>query len=219
MAKGHYSRYSDRMERASPLPDRHARRKAATRAALVRAAREVLMDTGADVSVQSITDRADVALGSFYNHFADKTAVFAAAATEALLEFEDFLISKTEHIQPRTAMFAARMRLYGRMRDSHPDIAAVITSQPPSADAAPHGYSLRALADAEAAVAEGELLPQDLDIRLIAATGSLRHLMLLRQLDPNIPAERVDDMVELLLVTFGVSSEHARAWSHGPLPV
>jgi AcrR family transcriptional regulator len=221
MAKGHSTRYHDHMsDRSDSVAEtRHDRRKAATRAALVRAARELLVEVGSEVSVQAITDRADVALGSFYNHFPDKPAVFAAAATDALLEFEDHLIARTEHVHPRAAVFAARMRLYGRMRDSHPDIAAVIVSQPPSAEAAPHGYSLRALADAQDAVAEGEIRPQDLDIRLIAATGSLRHLMLLRHLDPSIPPERVDDMVELLLGTFGVAPDQAREWSHGPLPV
>lgn len=216
MAKSHSRLYADHVEEPA-AETRHDRRKAATRAALVRAARELLVEVGPEVSVQAIAERADVALGSFYNHFADKPAAFAAAATDALLEFEDHMIAATAHLSPRTAVFAARMRMYGRMRDSHPDIAAVITSLPPSPDAAPHGYSVRALADAEAAVAEGELRPQDLDLRLIAATGSLRHLMLLRQLDPSIPPERVDDMVELLLGTFGVPSEVARSMAHTPL--
>ncbi len=217
MAKGHFSRYCERVEQ-SAVETRHDRRKAATRGALVRAARELLVESGPEISVQAISDRADVALGSFYNHFADKPAVFAAAATEALLEFEDHLVQRTANLPSMVDVFAARMRLYGRMRDSHPDIAAVITSLPPSPESAPHGYSLRALADAEAAIAAGELQVQDLDIRLIAAVGSMRHLMLLRRLDPGIGSERVDDLVEVLLGMFGIAADRAAAMAHGPLP-
>lgn len=217
MAKSHYPLYPDHVEEPAAAT-RHDRRKAATRAALVRAAREALVESGTEVSVQAIADRADVALGSFYNHFADKNAVFGAAATEALLEFEDFLVASTAHLGSSVSVFAARVRLYGRMHDSHPDIATVITSLPPSPDSAPHGYSLRALADVDAAVAAGDLPAQDVDIRLIAATGAMRHLMMLRRLDPTIPPERVDDMVEVLLGTFGVPPERAAALAHEPLP-
>lgn len=217
MAKGHFSRYSGHVQQ-SPTETRHDRRKAATRAALVRAARELLVEAGPEISVQAITDRADVALGSFYNHFADKPAVFAAAATDALLEFEDHLIASTRHLDGVLAVFAARLRLYGRMPDSHPDIATVMTLLPPSVDASPHGYSLRALADVEAAVAAGELTVDDVDIRLIAAAGAMRTMVGLRQRDPGIAVERVDDLTAVLLGVFGVDDEQAAALAHGPLP-
>jgi len=196
---------------------RHSRRKAATRAAIVRAARELLVLDGTEVSVQAITERADVALGSFYNHFDGKPAVFEAAATAALEEFEESLVARTHHLRGVLAVFAARLRLYGRMTDTHPEIATVMMCLPPSAHLAPHGYSLRALADVEAALAAGELAVDDLDIRLIAAAGSMRSLVALRQRDPSMSAERVDDLAAVLLEMFGLSPVEARELAHVPL--
>ncbi len=219
MAKGHYSRYHDHMESDSSVGvDRHSRRKAATRAALVRAARELLVEDGPDVSVQAITDRADVALGSFYNHFEGKPAVFAAAATDALIEFEAALVSATKDEHDMLAMFAARMRLFGRMPDSHPHVAAVLTRVPPSPDLAPHGYSLQARADVDGSAIALQFSPDEIDIRLIAAHGGFMELVALRQRDPSVGPERADDLAAVMLQLFGVSRETAEAIVARPLP-
>src|SRR4029079_10034250 len=62
-------------------------RKARTRAALVAAARELLASRDpAEVSIQEITDTADVGFGSFSNHFASKQDLFDAAVGEVLEE-------------------------------------------------------------------------------------------------------------------------------------
>ena len=54
-------------------PTRLDRRKARTRRALVDAARRIVADRGTtQVSIQDITDEADVGFGSFYNHFESK---------------------------------------------------------------------------------------------------------------------------------------------------
>jgi len=50
-------------------PSRLDRRKARTRGALIAAAREMLASRDpAEVSIQDITEAADVGFGSFYNH-------------------------------------------------------------------------------------------------------------------------------------------------------
>jgi AcrR family transcriptional regulator len=56
-----------------------------TRAALLRGAREVFEERGfLDAKISEICDRAGVAYGSFYTHFADKDAVFAELIDEML---------------------------------------------------------------------------------------------------------------------------------------
>jgi AcrR family transcriptional regulator len=71
----------------APAPDRFARRRARTRAALLAAAREVFAKRGLDgTTIQAIADAADVGKGSFYNHFDSREDVLAAAAHEALEE-------------------------------------------------------------------------------------------------------------------------------------
>lgn len=57
-------------------PNRHDRRKAETRARLLAAARELFAEQGVGATrTGEITERADVAAGSFYNHFEDKDEI------------------------------------------------------------------------------------------------------------------------------------------------
>ncbi|RYJ04976.1 MAG: TetR/AcrR family transcriptional regulator, partial [Actinomycetales bacterium] len=70
---------------------RFDRRKARTRAALVGAAQELLAQGLTNVSIQEVTESADVGLGSFYNHFASKDELFEAAVQDALETLGTFL--------------------------------------------------------------------------------------------------------------------------------
>lgn len=64
---------------------RHDRRKLRTRARLIEAARAVIGRKGADAAtIMDITEAADVGFGTFYNHFASKEAILAAASAEAI---------------------------------------------------------------------------------------------------------------------------------------
>ena len=73
------------------------------------------------------------------------------------------------------------------------------------------------LADVEGAIASRGLQADDLDIRLIATVGALRHLVVLRDRDPSIGPERVDDLIAVLLGLFGVPAATASALAHAPL--
>ncbi|MBW2391532.1 MAG: TetR/AcrR family transcriptional regulator [Deltaproteobacteria bacterium] len=83
-----------------PQPDstnRTNRRRLRTRAALLAAAREVFASQGVEAStIQDITEAADVAKGSFYNHFDSKHAILRAVAEETLAELARALDVLTE---------------------------------------------------------------------------------------------------------------------------
>ena len=73
---------------SEPPVARVDRRKRRTRRQLVDAARRILVSRATtDVSIQDITDEADVGLGSFDNHFSSKAELFEVAAGEALEEY------------------------------------------------------------------------------------------------------------------------------------
>ena len=72
---------------ASAPVNRAERRRLRTRAALLAAAREVFASQGVGaVTIQDITEAADVAKGSFYNHFDSKDAIVRAVVEEILAE-------------------------------------------------------------------------------------------------------------------------------------
>ena len=80
-------------------PSRGQRRKALTRTALIGAAQRFLADGGSpEVSIQEITNAADVGFGSFYNHFDSKAALFDAAITETLAEHARLIRQATAHL-------------------------------------------------------------------------------------------------------------------------
>lgn len=74
---------------AGPEIGRIDRRRARTRAALLRAGQALFADRPVDgVSIDDIIAAAQVAKGSFYNHFSDKDALAAELATQARMGVE-----------------------------------------------------------------------------------------------------------------------------------
>ncbi|HWE33266.1 MAG TPA: TetR/AcrR family transcriptional regulator [Solirubrobacteraceae bacterium] len=70
---------------ASVAPTRGSRRRALTRQALTGAAAELIAEKGvAGLRIQEITERADVALGSFYNHFKTKEELVEAVVADTI---------------------------------------------------------------------------------------------------------------------------------------
>jgi tetracycline repressor-like protein len=66
-------------------PDRHARRREATRANLVDAAKGLFARQGVDnTRIQEITDEADVGFGPFYNHFESKEALIEVVLADTI---------------------------------------------------------------------------------------------------------------------------------------
>ena len=59
---------------------RFDRRRAQTRSALIAAAQELLVEGRTSVPIQEVTERADVGIGTFYNHFDSKEQLFDAVA-------------------------------------------------------------------------------------------------------------------------------------------
>jgi AcrR family transcriptional regulator len=91
------------------------RRKARTRAALLAAARELLTSRDpAAVSIQEITDAADVGFGTFYNHFQSKQELFDAAVEEVIEEHGAMLEEITAGIEDPAEVFAASVRITAR---------------------------------------------------------------------------------------------------------
>src|SRR5882757_8823572 len=74
------------------VPNRTDRRRERTRGKLTDATRELIVEKGVSgLRINEITERADVALGSFYNHFESKEEIVDAVVTDSLRELAEAL--------------------------------------------------------------------------------------------------------------------------------
>ena len=109
-------------------PSRLDRRKARTRGALIAAAREMLASRDpAEVSIQEITEAADVGFGSFYNHFDSKEQLFETASGEVLERWGQMIDRACAGISDPAELFAVSLRISGRLGWTHPEIGRFLT--------------------------------------------------------------------------------------------
>jgi AcrR family transcriptional regulator len=88
--------------------NRAERRRLRTRAALLAAAREVFASQGVGATtIQDITEAADVAKGSFYNHFDSKDSILRAVAEDTFAELGRALDLLTEPMRDDPARVVA----------------------------------------------------------------------------------------------------------------
>ncbi|MET9451555.1 TetR/AcrR family transcriptional regulator [Streptomyces cinerochromogenes] len=208
------------MPTSAPPKNRFERRRAETRQALVRAARQILAETGdTSASIQAIAERADVGFGSFYNHFESKTELFDAAVADALEEFGQVIDERVAAIDDPAELVAAGFRLTARMADSHPELLRILRDSGLAHIHSDSGLSPRALRDLEAGIASGRFTCGSATIALSAVGGTLMSLVALRLARPDLDGdEAASDLAEMVLRMLGVPPDDAHEVTRRPLP-
>ncbi|MGI8332146.1 TetR/AcrR family transcriptional regulator [Actinomadura scrupuli] len=196
------------------------RRKARTRAALVAAAQGFLAEQGrADVSIQEITEAADVGFGSFYNHFTSKDELFDAAVALTLEEHGALLDSVVGDLKDPAEIFAASVRLTGRLQRTHPQMARIIVRNGMSYLTSEGGLAPQAMRDLQAATDSGRLDIDDPRTAVAMAGGALLGVLHLLETRPDLDAEHVtDQLAARLLRMFGLPRSEAQEIATRPLP-
>lgn len=200
-------------------PTRRERRKAETRAALIRAAQQLIAEERTAVPVLEITQLADVGMGSFYNHFSSKDELFGAAVDHALELQGTVLDEWTADLDDPAEMFTRSFRVTGRLHRLEPQISRVLLSRGGELITADAGLAPRALRDIRLATEAGRFKVADPFAALIIAGGAtvaLGHAVLA---DPTIDdAALTDQVAEDLLRTFGITPAQARRLANSELP-
>lgn len=202
-----------------PASGRRDRRKAATRAALVAAAANHLAEGRSHVSIQEITESADVGFGSFYNHFSSKEELFDAAVSATLDDHARELDLATAGIDDLAERLAVGVRASGRLQRRLPEMSKVILHHGAAVLTRDRGLATRAREDLAAGVAAGRFTSPDPGLSFMLAGGAL--LGLLQWLEDHPEADAgvaTDQLVENLLTMLGLPPSEARALATGPLP-
>jgi AcrR family transcriptional regulator len=115
------------MPAAPAKPNRTDRRRAQTRARLLAAARDLFAEKGVGATrLGEITERADVAAGSFYNHFADKDEIVDAVMAEITEEQGELIDELTSALEDPAAVVAYAHRHLVRLAGSDPHFAQLM---------------------------------------------------------------------------------------------
>lgn len=96
--------------------------------ALIAAGQRFLAEGRLNAPILEITQAADVGMGSFYNHFDSKEALFLAAVESALESLGDYLDSLTIAFADPADTFATSFRIVGRLFRLQPDLSRVLTN-------------------------------------------------------------------------------------------
>jgi AcrR family transcriptional regulator len=201
-------------------PRRRDPRRARTRAALVAAAQQLLADGRVEVSIQEITDTAGVGFGSFYNHFENKTELWATAVAETLRAHGDLVEALTRDVDDPGEAFCVGLRLTGRLQRSLPRLTRVLLNTGLSAVMAEQvGLLAHVRRDLTAAINDGRFDITDVDLALHVTAGSLLGLFALLDADPELDADALADQHAVrVLRGFGLSKPAAERLVARPLP-
>jgi AcrR family transcriptional regulator len=117
----------ERMNEAS-AQTRGERRRAQTRTRLEEAGRRLITEKGvAALRISEITEDADVALGSFYNHFASKEDLVEAVVSTSLQELASALAGTDEGQDPAVVTSIATRRVV-RLAFDDPAFARLVVN-------------------------------------------------------------------------------------------
>lgn len=204
---------------AAAARKRGERRKAQTRAALIRAAQQLLAEDRANVPILEITELADVGMGSFYNHFQTKEELFESAVESALELQGAVLDAWSEELEDPAEVFARSFRLTGRIHRVEPRLSRVILSRGMSMITSAHGLGPRALRDITRGCETGRFTVADPYPALLVVGGAALALgQAVHDHPERDDAELADQVTEDVLRMLGVPPEEATAICRLPLP-
>jgi AcrR family transcriptional regulator len=196
------------------------RRKAETRRKLVDAARALLAEgRSQSASIQEITEAADVGFGSFYNHFESKGELFEAAVLDVLEEITEALDRLGDEGENPAERFARSIRLAVRFARARPELARIVVRYGLEHLDDDPGVLFRARRDIEAGIAAGLFRVKSPRIAMASTVGAMMATLQLSLIHPeDVDDASCDELVENLLLMFGVPARKARELVGRPLP-
>jgi len=187
-------------------------------AALLRASQQLLAEIGPGASIDQFAEAAEVSVSTIYKHFENKEALIEAAYIGAYLDWELWAKGVAEGIKDPIEELVMPMRLFLRVKKTHPLYAAM---------------SARNLADlpryfhgTEEGLVEhiGELMKANIieiespAIRIRSISACVLAGLTDQLLNPAATEKDADATVEVALSILGISPAKAKKLAHGPMP-
>ena len=198
-------------------PNRGDRRRAATRARLLAAARELFAEKGVGATrLGEITERADVAAGSLYNHFADKDEIVTTLLKDISEEQGEVVDRLTADIEDPAAVVAFAHRHFVRLASEDQGFGALAIRLDASHRLMQQTLGPRAVRDIEAGIESGRFNVADVTSALFVTGGALLGTITL--VVDGLAADNADELhAESILRVLGLTPAQAAKVSRLPM--
>ena len=187
---------------------RTARRQARTRAQLISAAREIISERGLEgLRVSDVTERADVAFGTFYNQFKTKDDIVEAVVAETIVGLANSITDSPSFADPAQAHFASTLAIV-RIAYEETDLARLLVNLSQAEARFERIIRPQAQALLERGVAEGVFAIDDLETTLTMSMAAAFEVI--RGILDGRLGDRADlTCAQVLLRMAGVSPQRA----------
>jgi AcrR family transcriptional regulator len=203
---------------ASPVSPRRARRRERTRQELLTAARALIAERGvAELRVSDVTERIDIALGSFYSHFETKDQIVEAVLSETVAALADAIGDVGDHLEDPAEATSIGIRKLVGLCDTDPELARLLVRLE---DAEPRFERMvwpRAQRIMRRGIDTGRFQVEDDALALtIAIAGVLAAMR--AAVDGRVSGDAGAACAAALLRSLGIDHDEARAIAARPLP-
>jgi AcrR family transcriptional regulator len=203
---------------SSGTPTRTERRRARTRDSLVTAARSLIAENGVSgLRVGEITERADVALGSFYNHFESKDDVVEAIVSETVRAIASANTPLIESVEDPAEAASVSYRRFVRLAREDPELARLLVNLNRAEARSESMLVPEAQRTLERGVESGRFEISDIRVSLATTIGGAV-AVIQGILDERLPADADVNAAEGVLRSLGVPPEEAREIASRELP-
>jgi len=200
---------------------RGARRKRETRAKLLAAALRLIAEKGVDsVTINEITEAADVGFGSFYNHFESKEAIYEALLHALFEQFADWLDERLAEIRDPAEVISASVRHTVSRAQKEPEWGRFLIREGFSGQTVSRGLGRRLLRDIEKGIALGRLPDGDAFMSCVAVAGAVQASIAVALTGQRVVGAKQfpERCAAVALQTLGLDQQEAEEIARRPLP-
>jgi Transcriptional regulator len=197
---------------------RVSKRRERTRANLVEAARSLVFERGHEkIAIQDITERAGVGLGTFYNYFETKTAVFEAVLDAMRAAFTEELDALRAPLKDPAFIVAVTLRHCFCAAQDNEEWNTFIAYAGLDGEHLLHQPPEQLLGDIKRGVSAGRFKVEDVHFAQSLIMGMVKHVT--REIrSGRLNRSAMDDTTQYVLRMLGLPDLVARALVQTPAP-
>ncbi len=195
------------------------RKRAEARGRILAATERLAMEKSLDqITIQDITDAADVGHGSFYLHFKTKFDVLVPIVRQRAEAMDDRYQELTAEIDDPAEVMAISARLMSREIIKDPLWCWFLEHSGMPLEQMRRAFGRFSQRDLDKGLATGRFTVKDLETTIQFGFGGFINLLMV-SLNQDAVESVIDDAVELLLTVLGIDRKEAAVLAHGELPV